>query len=747
MAPAKPMRSEAETTVMSGSRSSRPIAEELAKKQKEISVSEFFERNKHILGFDSSNRALITSVKEAVDNALDACEEAGILPDIAVEIRKVAGEGGLKEAEYALVVEDNGPGIVKKQIGNIFARLLYGSRFHAIRQSRGQQGIGISAVVMYGQLTTGKPAIIESKIGEKQPLYRVELKLDTKRNLPDVIKEEPVFGAWPEKPHGTRVTVHMIGKYQRGPQSVFEYLRGTAIVNPHARITLKEPDGGVTVFERATDQLPPPTQEIKPHPQGIELGQLLKMAKNTSSRTLSGFLQEEFSRVSADKAKEICKAAGLGEDEKPADLEAEEARKLIDAFGKVKLMAPPTDCLSPIGEVLVKKGLKKEMGDVEFIATVTRPASVYAGRPFQVEVGIAYGGSLPRDEPVRVIRFANRVPLMYQKGACVSTIAVESTDWRRYELEQRGGKGIPVGPAVILVHLASVNVPFTSEAKEAIAEIDEIHNEVKLALQDCGRKLGSHIRKRAKLARMKEKEAVIRKIIPKIAEKSASILGRPVPDYEPVIARIMNNVMIDDAISANGGGVDVSIRVTNYTSAGKSFDLYSVVPHGVEVAKVSPEPDTREDGLLGWRVKKLGSTENLQIAYALKGVSPADYDETDLYVKGVDPEIVIGAEEWKGKGDAPEEAVERVTVVQKGDGTYDAPKPEPVVEVAPPAGKGAKSGKGENGDGGELTILKADTRPLKGGKAAKASVKVGPDTKVEKSAAPAKADKPKKGAK
>jgi DNA topoisomerase-6 subunit B len=559
-------------------------------------------------------------VKEGVDNALDACEEASILPDIAVTVRKVnPNDKGSDAIEYELTIEDNGPGIVKRQMGNIFARLLYGSRFHAIRQSRGQQGIGISAVVMYGQLTTGKPAVVSSKIGAGHPVNVVHLKLDTRKNLPEILKEG--VDSWPEKDHGTRVQVHLVGKYQRGPQSVFEYLRGTAIVNPHAKITFTEPDGSVTVFDRATDKLPIPTKEIKPHPEGIEMGQLLKMAKITETKRLAAFLATDFTRVSNEKAKEICAVAAKKCDEPaskfeamaPADMDVPHARALIESFKEVKLQAPPTDCLSPIGEVLVKKGLKKEMQDVEFISTVTRPPAVYSGRPFQVEVGIAYGGSLPKDETVRILRFANRVPLMYQKGACVSTISVESIDWRRYELEQRGGKGIPVGPAVVAVHVASVNVPFTSEAKEAIAEIDVIHNEIKLALQECGRKLGSHLRKRAKLTRMKEKEALIRKIIPKIAEKSAAILGKPVPDYEPVIARIMNNVMINDEISYHAGHKrhTVSIHVVNYTMTGKSFELYSVVPHDVEIVDVSPPPEKTENGIVRWRVKKLADRKSV----------------------------------------------------------------------------------------------------------------------------------------
>ena len=697
----------------------KPIAEELAKKQKEISVSEFFERNKHILGFDSSTRALITSVKEAVDNALDACEEASILPEIHVEIRREGRAAKVGETEdLVMVVEDNGPGIVKQQVGNIFARLLYGSRFHAIRQSRGQQGIGISATVMYGQLTTGKPAIVWSKIGEKQPVILTHLKMDTRNNRADILKQEPVFGDehWSEKPHGTRIEVAMVGKYQRGPQSVFEYLRSTAIVNPHARITFKEPDGTTTVFERATDALPAPTKEIKPHPEGVELGTLLKMAKNTGAKTLTAFLQEEFSRVSSEKAAEICAAANLSVRLPMEKFERDEAKALMDAIPKVKVPPPPTDCLSPIGEVLVRKGLKKELPDTEFIATVTRPPSVYSGRPFIVEAGLAYGGSLPKDESVRIIRFANRVPLMYQKGACVSTIAVEEMDWRRYELEQRGGKGIPIGPVVLLVHVASVNVPFTSEAKEAMADIDQIRNEVVLALRECARKMGSHVRKKAKLARMKEKEEVIRKLIPKIAEKSAIMTGKPVPNFEPVIARIMNNMMITDTIEPLAkGGLRVNVQITNYCSFGKTFTLFSAIPHNIAPTDVTPPPEKIEDGLITWKVARIPTGEKASLSFTLPGLDAADFDETDLYVKGIDEELVIGAEPWKGKEELPRIEIETVKTIsaegQVTEGIVDVVTPESVdgdenVLLEKQASKAAPGKKGKT-----VELAPKDARP------------------------------------
>lgn len=518
----------------------KPIAETLAAGQKEISVAEFFERNRQILGFDSPLKALITAIKEATDNALDACEEAGVLPDIDVKVEKTAHADELK-----VTVADNGPGIVERQLGNIFGRLLYGSRFHAIRQSRGQQGIGISAVVLYGQLTTGHHAIVTSKIGVGHPAVRVELGLDTKKNAPEMFNRSMVedFG----RDHGTTVSVIIKAKFQGGRQSAFEFLRSTSIVNPHARITFTDPTGQVTVFERVTDEIPPKTAEIKPHPHGTELGTILKMAKDAKQRKLSTFLTEEFSSVGSDTAKKILEAADLGNVD-PKDLSREEARRLHEAFPKVKIMAPPTDCLSPITEGLVRRSLKKETEDVspEFITSVTRPPSVWGGHPFQVEVGIVFGGTLPAEEQVRVLRFANRVPLLYQGGGCACTVSVQDVDWRRYGLEQRGGAGMPTGAAIVLIHVASTKVPFTSEAKEAVAPMEEIQKEIKLALQEAARHLGRHLAKKAKRARVSEKFTLVNKILPEINKKASAVLGKPEVDLAPIVCKIMDVVWIED---------------------------------------------------------------------------------------------------------------------------------------------------------------------------------------------------------
>ncbi len=490
-------------------------AEELAKKQREISIAEFFEKNRHLLGFDNPRRALLTAVKEAVDNALDACEEARILPEVTVEL--VA----LSETRFRMIVEDNGPGIIKKQIPNIFARLLYGSKFHKLAATRGQQGIGISATVLYGQLTTGKPATIMSKTGSGKKAIQMKLKIDTQMNLPQILEEQET--EWEGKEHGTRIEVDLDGSYQKGRQSVDEYLKETAIVNPHCTIIYVTPEAQQIIFARSTNELPPEPKEIKPHPYGVELGRLIKMLEITETKTLQQFLTEEFVRVGANTAKEICENASLLPRTKPEDVSREMAEKLYEGIQKTKIIAPPTDCISPIGAEELEKGLRKEI-NAEFYCSTTRPAAVYRGNPFVIEAALAFGGEQDAESAVRIMRFANRVPLLYQQGACGITNAIQNTSWKTYGLQQ-SRNSLPIGPCSVVVHMTSVWVPFTSESKEALAHYEEIIKEIKLALQDCGRKLASFVNKKRRIGEEAKKRSYIQKYIPHVADALKEIVG------------------------------------------------------------------------------------------------------------------------------------------------------------------------------------------------------------------------------
>lgn len=480
-------------------------AHAMAKKQREISVAEFFEKNRHLLGFDNKRKALLTTIKEAVDNSLDACEEARILPELSIEIIDMGND------RFRIIVEDNGPGIVRKQVPKIFAKLLYGSKFDKLSQTRGQQGIGISAAALYGQLTTGKPIRIISRISPKHEPHYYELHINTKNNQPEIVKEE--ITKW-KKDHGTRIELDLEGSYKKGAQSVDTYIKQSAIVNPHATFIYTNPKAEQFIFPRVSEELPAEPKEIKPHPYGVELGRLIKMMQDTESRTLQSFFTSDFSRVGAGTAKEICAHAKILTNYKPHEITRDQAERLLEGIKKTKIISPPTDCLSPISEENLIKGMKKEI-NAEFYCASTRPPSVYRGNPFVIECGIAYGGEQPSEDSANIMRFANRVPLQFQQAGCASTKAIIATTWRGYGLSQ-SRNSIPVGPATIVVHMASVWVPFTSEAKEAIAHYPEIIKELKLALQDCGRQLARYTMKKRRLKDELQKRSYIEKYLPHV---------------------------------------------------------------------------------------------------------------------------------------------------------------------------------------------------------------------------------------
>src|SRR5437870_2943565 len=582
-------------------------AVEMGARQREISVSEFFTKNRHLLGFDSPRKALLTCVKEAVDNALDACEEAGILPDVVVKVEAVAnGEApppASQASRFRITVTDNGPGIVRQQIPPIFAKLLYGSKFHRLRMSRGQQGIGISAAGMYGQLTTGKPVQIISRTSARAPAHFFEVQIDTKKNEPQILEKKQID--W-EAPRGTQVTMEVEGRYQKGRASVDEYIEQTIIANPHVRLTYLTPEGETKVHPRTYHELPPSPREIKPHPYGIELGMLLKMLQDTKSHSLSGFLASDFSRVSSHLAEDICKAARLSPRARPRDVHGQAAETFYKAIQSTKIMAPPTNCLSPIGEKAILSGLYQQIKG-EFYTAVSRPPAVYRGNPFVIETGLAYGrgpaqgvegqekkplaeGETQENdhELARLIRYANRVPLLYQQSACAIYKAVLDTTWRNYGVAQSRG-ALPAGPMVIFVHMASVWVPFTSESKEAIAEYDEIRKEITLALRECGRRLGAFLRRRERADSEHRRRNIFELYIEEVVESCNRLKGGRLPtvklkeQLQKMALTRTGGEKTDELLGKNGNGPEGlphSIIVTPEGIEGEVPALIGEAPRG-----------------------------------------------------------------------------------------------------------------------------------------------------------------------
>jgi DNA topoisomerase VI subunit B len=601
-------------------------AVEMGARQREISVSEFFTKNRHLLGFDNPRKALLTCVKEAVDNALDASEEAGILPEVVVTVEVVSGNGAAAPAasqasRFRVTVVDNGPGIVRHQIPPIFAKLLYGSKFHRLRMSRGQQGMGISAAGMYAQLTTGKPVQIISRTGPRAAAHYFDVQIDTKKNEPRIFESKKID--W-EHPRGTQVTLEIEARYQKGRASVDEYLEQTAIANPHVRLVYHTPEGETREYPRTIDELPPPPREIKPHPYGIEFGILLRMLHDTRSHSLAGFLTADFSRVSSSVAQEICRAARLSPDARPRNIHGDDAEALYKAIQSTKIMAPSSNCVSPIGEQAILHGLYRQIrGD--FYTAVTRPPAVYRGNPFIIEAGLAYGkgpdqaataeapavplaeGEQQKDdsELARVIRYANRVPLLYQQSACATFKAVLDTDWRNYGVTQSRG-ALPGGPMVLFVHMASVWVPFTSESKEAIADYDEIRKEIRLALQECGRRLGVFMRRRERAKSEFRRRNIFELYIEEVVEACARLKGGKLAkeklkgQLQKIAMRRTGGARTDEILGRNGDpeGLPHSIIVTPEGVEGEAPVLPGHEPIDVVPAE-EPAPAEERSGTNG----------------------------------------------------------------------------------------------------------------------------------------------------
>ena len=368
--------------------------------------------------------------------------------------------------------------------------------------------------------------------------------LHPKRNQPDIVSEETVEwnttnieGAQEEKVHGTRVELELVAAYRGGRTGVDAYLEQTIVANPHLALIYLPPKAEKIIYPRVSNDLPREAQEIKPHPHGIELGMLLHMLQDSPGKTVKQVLMDDFSRISSAVAEEICKVAKVNPKTKAETVHGDDIDHLHKALGEVKVMAPSASAVVPIGEDLLIAGLKRRF-NAEFYSSTTRPPAVYRGNPFVVEVGLAYGGDIPTDETAEIMRFANRVPLQYQPKACAISESVYDTNWKSYELTQPKGS-LPIGPLAIVVHLASVWVPFTSEAKEAVAHYDDLLKEMRLAIQECGRKLGSHLRARAKADSEYKRMSIFQRYIPEVSASLGSILGRE----KDVIAKLFEKAL------------------------------------------------------------------------------------------------------------------------------------------------------------------------------------------------------------
>ena len=463
-----------------------------------LSPAEFFHRNREIAGFANPARALYQTARELIANSLDATENHGILPRIYVEITQDSDN----EKRVTVLVADNGIGIPLHEVPNVFGRVFYGSKY-VVRQSRGVFGLGVKMAVLYAQMTTGKPIYVRTAPLGSPVEGEYYLQIDVSRNIPHVLKMRlrKKERDW----HGTVVKLTLEGSWQLAKKRILEYIRRTALITPYASIRLKAPDEEL-VFRRVTRELPQPPSAGLYHPKGVDIELLKEMIRslNSTDMTLLEFLAKNFEGVGEKSAEEFLKWAGFSPDTKIRELKVEHLEQLATKMKEYDGWRRPRPyTLSPLGARLLEEGVRRILSP-EFVKAVTRPPSSYGGHPFIVEVAIAYGGEIPPVEAPVLLRFANRMPLLYDEGADVSRRVVDSIDWSVYRVK------FPA-PVAVVTHICSTKIPFKGVGKEAVAEVPEIEKELEMAVRDAARALRLYLSRLERLQEAKRREVVFRK--------------------------------------------------------------------------------------------------------------------------------------------------------------------------------------------------------------------------------------------
>jgi DNA topoisomerase VI subunit B len=520
-------------------------AEELFTEFKEHSVADFFKKNKQMLGLSGKQRTMTTIIHELVTNSLDACEEAGILPEIEVTISELGSE------YYEISVVDNGPGIPEDKLASAMGKLLAGTKFHRLVQTRGQQGIGVSGIILLSQMTTGKPTKLISGTNKGKAIS-MEMSIDSKTNTPKVSEKHYLENKF----KGLAVKCKFKDIiYKKGQSSVDEYLRRTAISNPHLNLSFQDPLGEKIKYTRTINKLPNIPTAVKPHPIGVSVDEMLTYARHSAgSRKINSFLMTTFDRFGQTSVDNVQKLVHFDLNKDPRAMTWEEAEDLIKAIKQTKFIAPSTDNLVPIGEEQIKKSLKSIV-EPEFLSVVTRKPTVYqGGYAFQVEAAVAYGGKSGRlisvektidkkqtiIEEVRsseIIRYANKAPLLFDAGGCSITKTVESVDWKRY-----GVSNFDTSPITIFVNLISVHIPYTSAGKSAVSDDPDIVNEIKLALMDVARRVGIYIIEKKREEEKKEKKKVFAKYAPYVVDALIHTTGEKNRD---LLLKNLNNMVLE----------------------------------------------------------------------------------------------------------------------------------------------------------------------------------------------------------
>jgi len=505
-------------------------------KFKEISPADFFYRNRDIAGFTNFVRSTYMAIRELVENSLDACESEGIRPDIIIKITTLKRE---EEKEVLRVsVYDNGIGVPHDVAPMAFGQVLYGSKY-MMKQNRGTFGLGGKMAYLYGQITTHEPLEVITSVGKS--VHNFKLMIDITNNKPIVLshKTERNSNGW----RGTIVSFTLDGNYMRASPKILEYLKQTAIVAPYASLTLIDPESRMARFIPSTDQMPTPPKETLPHPYGVDVEMVRRMISETKSNNMIIFMTKNFLRVGKGTAKKFLKYANISVAKDPKKLHD---REIVDFTRKLlsfeEFLPPDPSSLSPLGEALLSEGIKKELFP-EFVSVETRRASAYSGHPFIVEVGIAYGGEILPKDRMMLLRFANRIPLLYDESSDVSWKVInEKMNWRHYKIP------IEEGQIAMIVHICSTKIPYKNVGKEYIADRPEIEHEILNGLRNVARDLSLHLSRKRAVGEERRRVGTYEKYLPMIAKYLSTASGyKKVPDVSRLIREGLKYLQLEEA--------------------------------------------------------------------------------------------------------------------------------------------------------------------------------------------------------
>lgn len=490
----------------------------MASKITTSSTAEYFSKNLQQVGFSSQVKAVLTTLKEAVDNALDACEESDILPEVSILVEK-AGAGSLKNSDQIRIrVGDNGPGIDPDDLPKVFGEYLASSKFGKGRCSRGQQGIGISAATTWAQLTSATGAKVQTKTAKMRKAIRCTVEVDIKNNK-GVLKDKETLD-W-NQPSGTIVEFLIDGRIQlNGEAGLLNYINGTSLVNPHLTLHYQLPEMEKVTIERVSQEVPQIPEATEPHPHTMKLGEFIAHSHLFGKTKVANWLKQGFSRIHEGVLKDLVKA-GVSKSllERSVDaLDEKQFKELFSAIQNLPLMAPSTKSVLSIGEESLSKSIQR-LGAVDFFSVVSRKPTICDFKPIQVEVAVARfeDKAGESDAPVQVLRFANRVPLQFDKSSCAIVHAIQSVNWRSYGLGQPR-EALPQGPYIIAVSIVSPFIKFKNASKETIDSSDELVEEIRRALMQAGQKLSRHIRREHKASELEEKIRHIQQFGPILVE-------------------------------------------------------------------------------------------------------------------------------------------------------------------------------------------------------------------------------------